>query len=279
MTMLGRKVGIAIEGEVIRTCTRLGGKVVTMPACIVRNARLGSARHYVGADALMRHAEDPESWEIHWPLLGTEHHDRDGVYQLLREVVIRSLGRGRVFRPEVICAVAADVSGSARRQLLQVFSSFGTRTAYLVDLPVAHMLALQKSHAHLSRYVLLDCQRTRMDCSLIADGFVIAHASSLGDESVTAGGAETGAKISDRLHALISDVQNVSPHELWDEAYAHGVVLTGTAAEEKALQEKVSALPGIALHLTADPEFHAVRGVTQAIDDWNAIKRAYVYIK
>ncbi len=276
--MLGRKVGIAIEGETIRTCTRLGGRVVSIPACIARSARLGSARHYVGEDALARHAQDPETWEIHWPLLGTEHHDKDGVYQLLREVVIRMLGRGRVFRPEVICAVDPELSGTARRQLLQVFSSFGTRTAYLVDLPVAHMLALQKSHAHLGRYVLLDCSKHRIGCSVIADGYVISDVS-LRERMDSPAATEREPLPEDTLISLFEEAQARAPRDVWDAAYTHGVVLTGALASNPSVQQRASALMGTALHVTADPEFHAVRGVTQAIDDWNAIKRAYVYIK
>lgn len=278
--MLGRKVGIAIEGETIRTCTRLGGRVIAIPACIVRNTRLGSARHYVGEDAYTRHAQDPETWEIHWPFIGIEHRDRDGVYQILRETVIRTLGRGRVFRPEIICSVDPALTGGARRQLLQVFASFGARTAYLVDLPVAHMLALQKSHAHLARYILLDCLQDRFDCSLIADGYVIAHATS-GNlaRSFVDKDADTDREVRKELSSLLAATQALSPQDVWEEAYSKGMVLTGSAASQPSIQHHAATLPGINLHLTPDPELHAVRGVTQAIDDWNAIKRAYVYIK
>src|SRR5207237_9408551 len=56
---------------------------------------------------------------------------------MLHHLIGRVCGRQRIFRPDVMLSIPAQVTGAERRAVLEATMQAGAKTAYLIETPLA----------------------------------------------------------------------------------------------------------------------------------------------
>ena len=107
--------------------------MVTEPTVVARHRRRGYSAAGMAAAELAR---EPEM-EMVRPLAAGGIADRNALGALLHQVVNRVAGRQRIFRPDLVMAICPAMGGDDRLTILEMCARIGTRTAYLIDSPIA----------------------------------------------------------------------------------------------------------------------------------------------
>ncbi len=147
--MLGKRVGMDLGVGTIRVVVRGEGQHLNEPALVARHRRRGlTAAGLAAVDA----AQDPETEIVH-PIRGGAIEDEQGLGLLLQRALNRAAGKQRIFRPDVVIALCPAMGGDDRLTVLDACARLGTRTAYLIDSPIAAVMGagygLAGSRAHL----------------------------------------------------------------------------------------------------------------------------------
>jgi rod shape-determining protein MreB len=123
--MLAKKIGIDLGTERVRMAVRGEGLVLNEPTVVSPGPRrFGRAAIDAGVE-LVR------------PMSGGAVADAAALDTLLGLLLNRAVGRQRIFRPDVMIAVGALMSGTDRRGILDALARHGARTSYLIDAPLA----------------------------------------------------------------------------------------------------------------------------------------------
>lgn len=109
---------------------------------------------------------------------------RDGViadYRLteamLRYFIDRSVGRNRIFKPEVMVCVPTGVTQVERRAVLDATLSAGAKVAYLIEEPLAAAIGAKIPIAQASGNMIVDIGGGSTECAVISLGGVVVHKS------------------------------------------------------------------------------------------------------
>jgi len=141
--MLTRRIGVDLGTRTTRVLVKGEGVVSEEPSAVAavdgdrRRAPAGLAALQWAARA----APDPAAGPlVEWPIEGARIVDEAGLEALVRHATGQGGGPPRLFRPDVVIAIASDCSGDDRRRLLAVAARTGSRTAHLIDAPLAAAL-------------------------------------------------------------------------------------------------------------------------------------------
>ncbi|MGI8848024.1 MAG: rod shape-determining protein [Candidatus Dormibacteria bacterium] len=170
--MLGKKLAIDLGSSMIRVAVRGEGTLFAEPAIVGR--RRGGGPAGMGLAAL--HAAADGDIELLRPLRGDGIIDPAALDSLLQQAITRSVGRQRIFRPDIVIAVSPALPDEARRQILATAARQGSRTTYLIDSPLA--AALGASLAPGGRaHAVVDSGAGTVDVATIAHEGMVAHVS------------------------------------------------------------------------------------------------------
>ncbi len=107
---------------------------------------------------------------------------RDGVIAdyriteaLLSYFIDRTVGRNRLFRPEVMICVPTGVTQVERRAVLDATLSAGARVAYLIEEPLAAAIGAKIPIAQPSGNMIVDIGGGSTEAAVISLGGVVAH--------------------------------------------------------------------------------------------------------
>jgi len=199
--VLGKRLGVDLGAESLRIVVRGEGQVFAEPAVVARHRRRGYAA--AGLPALEL-AADPEM-ELVRPLRGGLIIDRSGVAALLQRAINRGAGRQRIFRPDVVVAVSPPMSGDDRLTILDICAQLGTRTAYLIDSPVAAAMGAGQVLSGPRAHLIADIGAGTVDVACLASEGTIAGRtlSQAGDDLRTA----VRRRLRERLGEDLGDVE------------------------------------------------------------------------
>lgn len=109
---------------------------------------------------------------------------RDGVIAdyivteaMLRYFLDKVLGRARIFKPEVMICVPAGVTSVERRAVLEATLSAGSRSAYLIEEPLAAAIGAKIPIGQASGNMIVDIGGGATEAAVISLGGVVVHAS------------------------------------------------------------------------------------------------------
>ncbi|MBI3385951.1 rod shape-determining protein [Candidatus Gottesmanbacteria bacterium] len=107
---------------------------------------------------------------------------RDGVIAdyriteaLLAHFIDRTVGRNRLFKPEVMICVPTGVTQVERRAVLDATLSAGARVAYLIEEPLAAAIGAKIPIAQASGSMIVDIGGGSTEAAVISLGGVVAH--------------------------------------------------------------------------------------------------------
>jgi rod shape-determining protein MreB len=206
--MLGKKVALDLGTSAVRMIVKGDGTISSEPAVVSRLPAEHGAQPLFGAGALRAASEDP-SVRLGRPLEGGAVRDQRLLRAMFNLLMIRAVGRQRIFKPDLVIAVMSALSGDDRRLVLDAAMQGGARTVYLIDAVMAGAIGagmpITSSRGHLA----VDAGAGKTEVAVLALESTIARASLPGH-----GG--------DRLAAAVA--KHVSD--------AHGVKMGGPQVED-----------------------------------------------
>jgi rod shape-determining protein MreB len=109
---------------------------------------------------------------------------RDGVIAdykiteaMLSYFIDRTVGRNRIFRPEVMICVPTGASQVERRAVIDATLSAGARVAYLIEEPLAAAIGAKIPIAQASGHMIVDIGGGSTEAAVISLGGVVVHKS------------------------------------------------------------------------------------------------------
>jgi rod shape-determining protein MreB len=170
--MLGKRLGIDLGTASLRAVVRGEGPAITEPSVAARHRRGGYATAGLAAAEMAGDAE----MEVVRPLGAGRIADRDALAALLHQAVNRVAGRQRIFRPDVVMAICPAMGGDDRLAILEICARVGTRTAYLIDSPVAAAMGAGHLPSGSRGHLVVDIGAGTVDiASIVSEGTIAAR--------------------------------------------------------------------------------------------------------
>ncbi|GAC1344036.1 MAG: rod shape-determining protein [Candidatus Dormibacteria bacterium] len=133
--MLGKKLGIDLGTNTVRVVARGEPGMIIEPSVV---ALAGNGWECLGFGVRAGQiAGERRGVRLVRPLEGAVLGERAAAEALLAQVVARAVGLEDALTPDAVATVSPAMSGADRRALLDALCRAGTRTAYLVDTPLA----------------------------------------------------------------------------------------------------------------------------------------------
>lgn len=213
--MLGKKVAIDLGASRVRVMVKGEGTVADEPS-LVAVADNGWETLGVGGDAPLRSAA--RGGHLVSPVDAGRVTDVAAVEALLSQLFIRAVGRQRVFKPDVMVAVPSGLSSEDRHLVLDILCRAGSRTSYLLDVPIAAAIGAGIEVAGRDGTLIVDVGGGTCDIAVLAREGCISGA------MVVRGGRFLDAALAARVKVV------------------HGVRILPSAAEQLK-RELASAIP------------------------------------
>jgi rod shape-determining protein MreB len=220
--VLGKKLGVDLGTSTVRVVTRGEASLIAEPAVVaIRDGDAGLT--LLGTSALEAAVED-RTIELRRPIRGGDVRDQRALSVLMQLAVNRAVGRQRIFKPDLVVAVRAGMSGDDRRAVLEAAARAGARTVYLIDAAIAAAmgagLTVTSAHAHL----VIDIGAGKTDVAVLAlEGTVAARSLVNGSEDLF-----------DRLAAHVETMHGVDLDRAELRAAAH--LLVAASHEERTAE-------------------------------------------
>ncbi len=220
--MLGKKLGVDLGTATIRVITRGEGPVVAEPS-VVAIQEGEPALSFLGTAAIEAAAGDP-TLELRRPLKGGNIADRRALTALVQHAVNRAAGRQRIFKPDLVIAVRAGMSGDDRRSVLDAAARAGSRTVYLIDAAIAAAMGAGVAVTAPRASLVIDIGAGKSDIAVLAlEGTVAGRSLSVGSDALY-----------DHLLAHVESVHKVTLTS--DELHGAGRLLVAATHEERTAE-------------------------------------------
>lgn len=207
------------------------------------------------------------------PIVGGMINDEGALEFVMRSVIDRSVGRQRIFKPDVVFAVMSLLPGEQRRRLLELALRAGARTAYLVDTPIAAALGCGLDIPGPGAYCLVDIGEEKSEVAVIDRESVMAlHCVSVGGDSPV---EETVVQVASAVNTVLHDVTSV----LRTRAQGHGIVMTGGGALAPTLCDQLMDAVSLPVRVQRDPVQCVVKGASVALDTLDVLRHNFAYIR
>jgi rod shape-determining protein MreB len=195
--VLGKKLGVDLGTSTTRVITRGEGTVLAEPT-VVGIQEGATVLSVLGTLALEAAAADP-TMELRRPLQGGNIVDRSALTALVQHAVNRAAGRQRIFKPDLVIAVRAGMSGEDRRTVLDAAARAGSRTVYLIDAAIAAAMGAGVAVTSPRASLIIDIGAGKTDIAVLAlEATVASRSLSVGAEALF-----------DRLGAHVESVHGV----------------------------------------------------------------------
>jgi rod shape-determining protein MreB and related proteins len=181
--VLGKKLGIDLGTETIRVITRGDGMLVVEPSVVAM--RDGEPSMGLLGRAGLEASAGDHSLALRRPLHGGDVADHRALGALLHHAVSRAVGRQRIFKPDLVVAVRAGMSGEDRRAVLDASARAGSRTVYLIDAAIAAALGAGISVTSQRPHLVVDTGAGKTDIAVLAlEGTVASRSLPVGAENL-----------------------------------------------------------------------------------------------
>ena len=268
--MLGKKVGIDLGPLTVRAAVKGEGVVLEEPS-LVALRKNGATISALGHKAIDLAQGDSEFSLVH-PLHGTKIVDRGALVALLTHVINRAAGRQRIFKPDVVVAVHADMSGEDRRVVLDALVRANCRTSYLLDMPIAAGLGAGLPLQDESVQMIVDVG------DACAEVTVVAGEGTLSGRTIELDNAGEGVLVRNIVN-MGREVLAEVPRTVVSEIERAGILLVGGGAYGAGLPAQLGDAWGIEVRAANDPQLCSVLGAQMAVDSLDLLKRTFMYIR
>jgi len=254
-----RRFGIDLSPDQVVVWARGDGLVIEEPSALARQRSNGRPLAF-GLAALELAADRAGEVELSWPLGVEELADVGAAEQLLRQIILRVVGRLLFSRHEVMLGVSADLSTASRRALLRVAMASGARMAHMMDLPLAAALGAGLPIASWTPLPLVFLLPQVAQIAIICHEGLLGHRclpSPPGSWETEAGRAALAGGVS----SLLDDL----PPQLREHAAESGVAMAGRGPALALIGDHLTEATGVACKILADPNHCVAKGTEVAL--------------
>jgi rod shape-determining protein MreB len=267
-----RRFGVELSPDHVAVWARGDGLVVEEPAVLARQQGSGRALAF-GTAALELASGRSQDVELSWPLGTEELADVRAAQQLLRQLILRVVGRLLFSRHELMLGVSAELSSAGRRSLLEVALASGARMAHIMDLPLAAALGAGLPVASWTPVPLLFVVPQAAQAAIITHEGLLAHGAvrpPQGDLGQLVQSWESEAGLT-AIAVLVSGlVQELNPR-LQLQARDSGLAIAGRGVNLALVGERLTEATGLSAHLLPDPNHCVAKGTELALERIDAL--------
>ncbi len=270
--MAPRRLGIELAPDRVAVWMRGEGLVLDEPAVLARQVE-GGRPLALGAAALELASEHSPGVELTWPLGVRELADQEAAGHLLRQVVVRVVGRVLFSRHELMLALPADLSTAGRRQLLEAAMASGARMAHVIDVPLAACLGAGLPVAAWTPLALLFLVPQAAQVAAVAHDGLLSHDFRTPPRGTIAGLAQAWDSEAglETLAGLVEELLDQLPPELRSGAREQGLTVAGRSLGLTELGERLGRRTGIRTRVPPDPQNCVAKGAHLALERIGAL--------
>lgn len=181
--MLGKKLGVDLGTSTVRVVTRGEASLIAEPAVVA--IRDGDAGLTLLGTAALEAAVEDRTIELRRPIRGGDVADQRALSVLMHLAVNRAVGRQRIFKPDLVVAVRAGMSGDDRRSVLEAAARAGARTVYLIDAAIAAAMGAGMTVTSAQAHLVIDIGAGKTDVAVLAlEGTVASRSLVSGSEDL-----------------------------------------------------------------------------------------------
>jgi rod shape-determining protein MreB len=196
--VLGKKLGVDLGTATTRVITRGEGTVLAEPSVVA--VQEGEPALSLFGTSAIEAASNDHALALRRPLQGGNVVDARALMALVHHAVNRAAGRQRIFKPDLVIAVRAGLTGDDRRTVLDAAARAGSRTVYLIDAAIAAAMGAGIAVTAPRANLVIDIGAGKTDIAVLAlEGTVSTRSLSVGAEDLF-----------DRLGAHVRSVHGVS---------------------------------------------------------------------
>jgi rod shape-determining protein MreB and related proteins len=170
--MLGKKVGIDLGTSSTRILVKGEGIIATEPTVVA--IRSGDVQASLFGVAAVSAAHGDSGLHLHRPLAAGAISNTAAMRVLINHVMVRAVGRQRIFKPDVVIAVMSTLPGEQRRALLEAATLAGARTVYLLDAPIAAAMGSGMRLSGSNGHMVIDVGAGKTEVAVLAVETTIA---------------------------------------------------------------------------------------------------------
>jgi len=171
--VLGKKLAVDLGTQTVRMVVKGEGAITSEPSVVALRTDDHLTAGLFGGGALRAAAEDSELRLLR-PVAGGSLVDEAALRTLLNHVMIRAIGRQRIFKPDVVMTVMAALTGDERRLMLDAAMQSGARTAYLLDAVVAGAIGSGMPVSSAAGHLAIDVGAGKTEIAVLAQEGTVA---------------------------------------------------------------------------------------------------------
>jgi rod shape-determining protein MreB and related proteins len=170
--VLGKKVGIDLGTSSTRVLVKGEGIIATEPTVVA--IRQGDVQASLFGTAAVSAAHGDSGLRLHHPMADGAISNTAAMRVLINHVMVRAVGRQRIFKPDVVIAVMSTLPGDQRRALLEAATLAGARTVYLLDAPIAAAMGSGMRLSGANGHMVIDIGAGKTEIAVLAVETTIA---------------------------------------------------------------------------------------------------------
>src|SRR3989344_8510227 len=190
--MFIKKIGIDLGTANTLVYVPKKGVIINEPTVVVVSVE-GSRILAVGNEAKKMLGRTPETIVASRPMKDGVIADYRVTEAMLRYFIDKALGRLHFFRPDVMVAVAAGITSTERRAVIEATVKAGAKAAYVVKEPVLAAIGAGLPINEPSGHMIVDIGGGTAEMAVISLGWIVAWA------SVRVGGDKIDQAVSDYI--------------------------------------------------------------------------------
>jgi len=173
--MLGKKVAADLGTQTVRLLVKGENAIASEPTVVTREETEQGIGLF-GVAALTAQADDP-SLQLGRPIAGGAVADPHLLRMLVGHLLVRAVGRQRIFKPDLVVAVMSALSGDDRRLVLDAAMRAGARTVYLIDSVMAGAIGSGVPVSSSTAHLVIDVGAGKTDIAVLAMESTITRSS------------------------------------------------------------------------------------------------------
>ncbi|MDD5251000.1 MAG: rod shape-determining protein [Patescibacteria group bacterium] len=170
------KIGIDLGTTTVLVYVPKRGVIINEPSVVAISA-IDKRVLAVGKEAKDMLGRTPDTIVAHRPLKDGVIADYRMTEAMLRYFINKSLGGGRLFRPEVMVAVPGGINSTERRAVIDATIRAGARAAYVIKEPIVAAIGADIPIGSASGHMIIDIGGGTMEAAVISLGGIVSSAS------------------------------------------------------------------------------------------------------
>ncbi len=172
----GKKIGIDLGTTYTNVYLSGRGIVVSEPTVVAINTTTKEIVA-IGAEAKEMIGKTPETISVIRPMQDGAIANYQLTYAMLKYFITRALGRGALFKPDVLVSVPSGITGTERRAVIEATIKAGAKNAFIVKEPILAAIGAGVPINEPRGHMIIDAGGGTTDVAVISLGGVVASTS------------------------------------------------------------------------------------------------------